>query len=280
MLTRLKTALSTLTPSERKVANFIIQQPTEVSYLTIQQLADNVGTSTTTIMRLSAKLGYSGFAELQNALQAFIKEDNAPKSRLLNSPKVSDDKLWGATLAHFGDQIANLATAIDENSLSLAVNALARANKIITTATRSGLPVGVFLAQNLNRIDGKSQFIQADLSDWVDEAVALNQNSVLIAISFPRYARRIYDFAKVAKQKGATIIALTDSYTAPLVDTSDIVLVCNAKSLSFHNSPITAFVVAEYLIEALAKKNAEQAKERLGEVEQVLRGIGYHISQP
>lgn len=277
MLTHLKNNLFKLTPSESSVANFIIQNPTETSYLTIQELAKTVGTSTTTIMRLSAKLGYSGYAELQNALQAFIKEDNAPKSRLMNSPKVSDDKLWGATLAHIGDQIASLATTMDESSLALAINALTYADKILITATRSGLPVGVFLAQNLNRINGKSQFIQADLSDWVDEVASLNDNSVLIAITFPRYARRIYDFAKVAKQKGATVIALTDSYAVPLVEKSDIALICQAKSLSFYNSPISAFVVAEYLIGALAKKQSEQLQERLGDVQQVLGEIGYHL---
>lgn len=277
MLTQLKTALSTLTPSERKVANFIIQQPTEVSYLTIQQLADNVGTSTTTIMRLSAKLGYSGFAELQNALQAFLKSDSTPKSRLMSGLTVHKDELWGKTLAHYSEQIAHLLTVIDKHTLDGIVERLTNANKILITSARSGLPIGLFLAQNLNRLCGNAQFLQADLSDWVDDVLTLSKDDVLIAISFPRYAKRIAQFASVAKQKGATLVVLTDNYTSPLVAQGDFVVPCNAQSLSFHNSPITAMIVADYLIGAVAKQHASTANDRLGEVEGIFRDIGYHL---
>lgn len=275
MLPTLKTNLANLTASERKVADFILQNPTEVSYLTVQELAKQASVSTATIMRLTAKLGVSGYAEFQSNLQTFLKNDNTPKTRLQNTLAVSDDKLWGATLHHFASQLANLATT-DEASLKQAVDALTGADKILTTAVRSGQPVAIFLAQNLNRIGGNSQFVQADLSDSVDDVLSLNDKSVLIAVSFPRYARRIYELTKVAKQKGATVIVLTDSYTAPLVDNSDIALVSDAKSLSFHNSPMMAMVVAEYLVQAIAKKHANHAKTRLSEVEEILQNISYH----
>lgn len=277
MLSDLKLQLSKLTPSERKVADFILQNPTEVSYFTVQQLADKAATSTATIMRLSGKMGFSGFAELQTSLQTFLKTSHTPKSRLKSGLKsVGDDELWTKTLSHYSEQIATLISTIDKSSLEQGVALLDTAKKIIITSARSGLATGQFLAQNLSRIRDDVAFMQADLSDWLDDALSLGEQDVLIAISFARYAKRIADFASIAKQKGASVIVLTDSYTAPIVDFGDVVLVCPTDSLSFYHSPIAGMIVAEYLISALAKIHEQRTSDRLDEVAMILKQIGYH----
>ncbi|MDW8555454.1 MurR/RpiR family transcriptional regulator [Staphylococcus xylosus] len=77
---KIKENIKNLSQSERKVANFITKAPTDIMFDTINELSEKVGTSTTTIMRLASKLGYSGYTELQRDIQKFLKDGKAPQS--------------------------------------------------------------------------------------------------------------------------------------------------------------------------------------------------------
>ncbi|UOQ91907.1 hypothetical protein MUO14_15475 [Halobacillus shinanisalinarum] len=82
LLVNLKERISELTITQRKVADYILQNPSEVAFLTVDQLARKVGTSTTTIMRLTFTLGYTGYSQFQKGLQAILRNRTAPHTRL------------------------------------------------------------------------------------------------------------------------------------------------------------------------------------------------------
>ncbi|MED3872593.1 MurR/RpiR family transcriptional regulator, partial [Priestia megaterium] len=50
---KLKDNISQLTETQRRVADYILKNPVDVAFLTVDQLALTVKTSTTTIMRLT-----------------------------------------------------------------------------------------------------------------------------------------------------------------------------------------------------------------------------------
>lgn len=274
----LQEKISELTETQRKTADYIIKHPLDVAFLTIDQLAGIVGISTTTIMRLTFNVGYSGYAEFQKGLQEILRNQAAPQTRLeANIKGINQNDLWGKFAESHIDSIQDTMNMISNESLEQAQEMILSARRILCTSVRSGLPVAQYLTHGLNRLFGNAQLIIADVSDWVDSAVEMNANDILIAVSFPRYARRIIDFAKAAKGNGVKIIAITDSYSSPLIDHSDIVLPCNASSMAFHNSVVSSMFVADYLISALAINNPERTKKRLDQVNAVLMDINYHF---
>jgi len=88
---QLKSKVSELTESQRKVADYIIKNPVDVAFLTVEQLAGLVGTSTTTIMRLTFKIGYSGYSEFQKGLQEILRNRADPNTRLEANLKDGDN---------------------------------------------------------------------------------------------------------------------------------------------------------------------------------------------
>lgn len=72
---KLKDNISQLTETQRRVADYILKNPVDVAFLTVDQLALTVKTSTTTIMRLAFSLGYSGYAEFQKGLQELLRNN-------------------------------------------------------------------------------------------------------------------------------------------------------------------------------------------------------------
>jgi len=64
-----------LTEIEIKVLNYILDNIDQVNKLGVRGIAKNNFTSTSTIMRLAKKLGYSGFLEMQYNLAALTKNE-------------------------------------------------------------------------------------------------------------------------------------------------------------------------------------------------------------
>ncbi|PYF01688.1 MurR/RpiR family transcriptional regulator [Ureibacillus chungkukjangi] len=276
-IVKLQQKIGELTETQRRVADYIIKHPLDVAFLTVDQLAGVVKTSTTTIMRLTFNLGYSGYTEFQKGLQENLRNQAAPQTRLeANIKGIEDDDLWGR---YAETQIRNIQNSIDlisHDTLEHTQKMILSANRIICTSVRSGLPVAQYLTHGLNRLFGNTSLVVADLSDWVDNVVDMDENDIVIAISFPRYARRIIDLARTAKKSGVKIISITDSYSSPIASHSDIILPCNSSSIAFHNSAVSAMFVADYIISALAIRYPEQTKKRLDKVNAILTDINYH----
>mgnify|MGYP000915558250 CR=1 FL=1 len=64
-----------LSRSYRKVADFIMSNYYEVSFMTAAQLAFSVGVDTTTVVRFSQRLGYNGYPELLNDIREQVKAE-------------------------------------------------------------------------------------------------------------------------------------------------------------------------------------------------------------
>lgn len=128
---KIKENIKNLSQSERKVANFITKAPTDIMFDTINELSEKVGTSTTTIMRLASKLGYSGYTELQRDIQKFLKDGKAPQSRLAsNLQNIEKDNLWTETVDFHTTQLQQFSNQVDEQTLDKAINLIENANNI------------------------------------------------------------------------------------------------------------------------------------------------------
>ncbi|MEK9198203.1 MurR/RpiR family transcriptional regulator [Ureibacillus sp. FSL E2-3493] len=274
---KLQHKIGELTETQRRVADYIIKHPLDVAFLTVDQLAGVVKTSTTTIMRLTFNLGYSGYSEFQKGLQENLRNQAAPQTRFeANIKGMEEDDLWGRYAEKQINNIQNTIEMISHETLEETQKMILSANRIICTSVRSGLPVAQYLTHGLNRLFGNTSLVVADVSDWVDNVVNMNENDLVITISFPRYARRIIDLSRTAKKNGVKIISITDSYSAPITTYSDLVLPCNASSIAFHNSVVSSIFIVDYIMSALAINYPDQTKKRLDKINSILTDINYH----
>jgi len=276
-ISQLKEKVSELSESQRKVADYIIRNPLDVAFLTVDHLAGLVGTSTTTIMRLTFKLGYSGYTEFQKGLQEILRNRADPNTRLETKLKEEDQSdLWIKCAENNISNIQSSVEMISRESLEKTVEMLYAADRIYCTGIRSAVPVAQVLSYGLSRILGKGELVVADMGDWTEKVINFTPNDLVIAISFPRYGNKVIEFMKAAKAKDAQVISITDSYSSPLVNYSNFILPCNVSSVSFHNSIIAPMVLVDYLISAIAIKDPDATKERLDKIDSILQGMNYH----
>src|SRR5699024_5761132 len=108
---------------------------------------------------------------------------------------------------------------------------------------------------------------------------SMDENDVLVAISYPRYAKRINEFVKIAKERNVKIIIITDTYSSPLVDYADVIIPCDSNSLAFHNSPILSLIAIDYIINSLALKESRKNSNRLDAIDHTLKRLNYHTNK-
>lgn len=277
-ISRLKRKVTELTDTQQKVADYIIKNPVDVAFLTVDQLAGIVGTSTTTIIRLTYSLGYSGYSEFQRGLQDLIRNRADPNTRLAASLRELEEKdLWLRCMENAVNNIQITASMISKETMETALNMIYSANRIYCTAIRSAIPVAQGLSYGLSRLLDKGDLLVADWGTWTEKVINFTSDDLVIAISFPRYGRKVVEFIKAAKEYGGRVISITDSYFSPLVKYSDLVIPCQVGSVAFHNSILAPMFVVDYLISSVAIRDPESTKKRFEQIDSLLIDMNYHI---
>ena len=91
----------------------------------------------------------------------------------------------------------------------------------------------------------------------------------MIAISFPRYSRRVVNAVEYARKQRANIIALTDSRQSPLAVYADQLLEAQSDMASFVDSLAAPLSLVNALILAVGQRKREEVSHVFAELEQV-----------
>ena len=126
---------------------------------------------------------------------------------------------------------------------------------------------------------GHSSLISAEGGEEYDKLLKLNENSVLIAFTLPRYVEKVNIGCKIAKQKGAKVIAITDKLSSPISVNSDILFCVETNSLGFHNSILSSMLISEIIIGCLTEGNHSKIEQRLRDMEEILYSFHVHVNK-
>jgi DNA-binding MurR/RpiR family transcriptional regulator len=151
------------------------------------------------------------------------------------------------------------------------------AKRVYSFGVRTSYSVAHYLSHGLNRLLGKCEQLEPGTGDLPEKLSMITSSDLIIAINLPRYTRQTIDVAEIAKKRNAKVIGITDGYSSPLAEFSDVILPCSFSSISFHNSVLGAIFIADYLISAVAAKQPELTENRLKEVEAILNEWDTHV---
>lgn len=253
---------------QKLIAQYILENYDKVAFMTACKLGETVGVSESTVVRFANALGYSGYPKLQDALQELIKNKLTTVQRVDMAKEYSDDStILKKVLKSDIDNIKDTIESIDEKDFEEAANKLLKARKIYILGMRSSFTIAQYLGFYLDIILDNVHIIRTDMGDAFEQTVKISKDDVLIAISFPRYSKKAYQIVDHAKEKGAHIIALTDSKFAPVASLAENILLVKSNMASFVDSLVPAFSVVNALIVSVGMKEKEDIKEYFDELE-------------
>ncbi|WP_166350244.1 MurR/RpiR family transcriptional regulator [Phytoactinopolyspora limicola] len=253
-LVRIRTALPTLRPAEQRVAAAVLDDPAGVSERSISRLAEQCSTSEATVLRFCRAVGFRGYPEMRIALARDVTRQEAASLHGPLDGTINDTDDLRTIVAKI---TANDAQAIDDTVATLDLDALEQAVQAVTTARRidiygagaSGI-VAEDLHQKLRRI-GLAASGVADVHAALTSAALLTAGDVAVAISHAGTTTDTIDVLRVAKQTGATTIAVTNVPRSPLTEQADHVLLTAARETTFRSGAMASRIAQLAVIDCL-----------------------------
>lgn len=271
LMTIMKEKYKTMSKGQKLLANYTMENYPKVAFMTASKLGETVGVSESTVVRFANALGFSGYPKFQDDLQELIKTKLTTVERveMANRDYSTDSKILENVLKADIDNIKETLDTLEEKSYEKAVNTIISAKKLYIMGLRSSIYVAKYLGYYLNYILDDVIIVRMDMGEPVEQMIKLGKGDVLIVISFPRYSKKTLQVAEFAKERGAKVIALTDSYNAPTAKISDVIVTVKNNMVSFVDSLVPAFSVANALVIGVAMREKEDIMSYFNELEDI-----------
>ena len=259
-----------LSKGQKLIAEYILKNYDKAAFMTAAKLGTSVGVSESTVVRFAIELGFSGYPKLQKSLQELIKNKLTTVQRVDMVKEFNDDSaILKKIVKSDMDNIKDTLEEIDEKAFEEAANRILKAKRIYIVGMRSSFTIAQYLGFYLGIILDSVHVIRTDMGDAFEQVVKINEDDVLIAISFPRYSKKSYQIVSYAKEKGAHIVSLTDSPFAPVASFTDNLLLVKSNMVSFVDSLVPALSIANALIVSVGMKEKEDIKQHFDDLEAI-----------
>lgn len=264
----IKENLPNFTKSQKIVAAMILEDPMAMAFSSIEQFSKQSRVSTATIVRFANALGLNGYSELQEQLRQYCQAQLNPVSRLeqnTHSPKGEESMLDHIYNVQLNNLHLTYTPELEEKLLAT-VHHLKSAHHIYTCGSRGSAAITYYLGHHLNRVFRNVDILHDD-SRMVDALLRIRDGDVFFLCNMPRYSKQVCRAARIARERGARIISITDSIASPYDELSHILLPARCRSSDFHNSLLSAMLIAEMLITLLMSDDTAATSSKLSEME-------------
>ena len=271
LITKIQSELPGFSKGQKQIARFILEHYDKAAFMTAGRLGVTVGVSESTVVRFATELGYDGYPHLQRALQEMIRNKLTSVQRM----EVAGDRMGGRdvlqTVLHADtDMIRVTLDEIDRDAFQGAVDALMGAKRIYILGVRSSSALASFLGFYFNLLFENVTLVHTNsVSEIFEQVLRVGPGDVLFGISFPRYSKRTLSAMKYARDRGARVIALTDSQLSPLARVADHVLLARSDMASFVDSLVAPLSVINALIVAVGMSRRDEIEQTFNKLERI-----------
>ncbi|GEN54479.1 MurR/RpiR family transcriptional regulator [Halobacillus faecis] len=215
-----------LPPSEKKIAEFILDQPHEAIHCTATQLGELSSTSSAAVIRLCKSLGLKGLQELKLRISGDLQKKPEARYRDIQPGEPSDsivEKITSNSL----QAIRETTEMVDYRTLSEAVKLLNEAGAIHFFGVGASGIIAQDAQQKFLRMN-KPTSAFTDMHNAAMNIANVTENDVVFGISFSGETYETAKIMEIAKKKGARTISLTRYGQSPVTEHADVSLYISA----------------------------------------------------
>ena len=268
---RINKSFNKLSKSHKKIANAILNEYEIIGFMTATKFGQYVGVSESTVVRFAIELGFEGYSDFQQSIKELIKSKLTPNQRIeLTKTQYVDKEALDMVMDADIQKIKHTQRRIDRIAFDKAIEAMLSARTIYIIGARSSEPIARILYYNLSLIFDNIKFVNpSSSSEVLEQMYSISNNDVIFAFSFPRYSSTLVKAANYAKTCGATVIACTDSESAPLATYSNYVLAAESDMASFMDSLVAPLSIINAIIVEIAKRREADIVHRFERLEKI-----------
>ncbi|MFD0716903.1 MurR/RpiR family transcriptional regulator [Paenibacillus sp. GCM10027626] len=268
ILIKIRECKDSLTPVERMVAEYILENKDEIPHLSIKSLAQASRTSDASVLRFCKTMGYSGYRSFIVSISTSLGSMDEDSAEQYTDIQPGDNLV--TIIANIGRNnirsIEDTLSVIDRQAVARAIEALQTSKRIVFFGIGASGLVAQDAEQKFTRInkmchafvDGHSQLTGASLLSKEDVAIFISNSGDTI---------EILDALDIAKKNGAHIVAITKYSKSELSEKADTLLSISTPEISIRSgamgSRIAMLTIIDMLFAGVASADYQQVKKYL-----------------
>lgn len=262
---------NTFSKGQKLLATYIIENYDKAVFLTAAKLGETVGVSESTVVRFASLLGYKGYPGFQKALEELVRNRlNSIQRMEVAYGRIGQEEIIENVLQADIDKIRLTMNQIDKDAFKVAVQTIKNAKRIYVVGIRSCAPLAQFLSFYLNLISDNVYAVNTNsASEIFEQLIRIDEEDVIIGISFPRYSMRTLKALEFASNRNAKVITLTDSIHSPMCLYSSCNLIAKSDMASIVDSLVAPLSVINALVVALCMEKQEDVITTLETLEAI-----------
>lgn len=268
-LKKIKNYYDAFTVTDKKIADYIINNTQKVTKCSIYELSDAIGVSTASISRFVRKIGIKNFT----VLKADLIRSITMKEKEVGT--VEDILQWSTDYSEMSDKIVSIISQVCDDALKIndissfnqAIEWIEQANIIYFVALGQSVLAARDLQHKLMRLLKRCIYLE-DSNYGLQNIAIATLRDVIIAVSFDGKSPSVNHAVKKAREKGVKVISITRYGNTPLKALSDLVLyVPNIAVSESHLSSIFRrygqMTVVDMIYIGLAKKMSDSPEKAI-----------------
>ena len=271
LMIRMEEKYKKMSKGQKRLADYVTENYDKAVFLTAARLGEVVGVSESTVVRFATQLGYKGYPGFQKALEELVRNKlNSIQRMEVTYGRISQSEILETVLQSDIEKIKLTLTGIDQKAFELAIDTILSAKRIYVVGIRSCAPLASFLCFYLNLVCENVIAVNTNSSSEIfEQLIRINEEDVIIGISFPRYSMRTLKALEFASNRKAKVITLTDSVHSPMNLYSSCNLIARSDMASIVDSLVAPLSVINALVVALCMKKQKEVVNTLETLEQI-----------
>ncbi len=271
LLVRIDLSRKTFSKGQRRIASYIEEHYDEAAFMTAAKLGEVVGVSESTVVRFATQIGYEGYPYLQKAMQEMIRDKLNSMQRIeVTTGRIGNDDVVESVLNQDIDKIKRTIDEISREDFKKTVDAIINAENIYVFGVKSASHIAGFLAYYLDLIFGNVHVLDSTSKTTTFEKLfRISDKDVIIGISFPRYSTMAVEAMNFAHDRGAQVVAITDSMISPLVANADEVLLARSDIASVVDTLVAPLSLINALLVAIVIERKDEIIHTFAALEEV-----------
>lgn len=252
-ITKIRSAYNQFTKAEKKVADYILENPKKVLFMSISDLAGACDVGDTSVFRFCKTMNVKGYQEFKMMLSLSMRASESPLTDTEDTTITLEDnisELAKKVLSENVSAIQETYSLIDVKQMTAAMDALSSAKRIVFFGVGTSMLTAMKAMNKFLRIEPKV-ICNMDANMQLITASTLTDQDVALIFSYSGSTKDTVEIARSAKAAGAKTIVITRFTKSPLTEFADIILLCGANEGTLQNGSTSAEISQLFLVDVM-----------------------------
>ncbi len=251
-----------LTPAQRRIAQCMIEQSSQLGFLSSMELAELANVSQPSVTRFAIALGFEGYLEMRRFLRSGVASDEV-------TPEIEANRYQAAALAE-ANNLTELAQSLaDTNLIERFGRALAQSRPLAVLGIRASSGLATHFAYFASKVHPDVRLLAGGgslVEDQIEQCHAAGGRT-LLAFMMPLYPRETVKALEFARQAGMQVALVSDASYSDHDGIADIVLKARVNTRLVFDSYAASSTLVSVLLDTMCTHMNGEAQKRLDHID-------------